>query len=216
MEPDDFILKLAKQLREPLPGEEIQYQMAPHYRQRGSFGTINEAEYRHSAVLALLCRRNADDWFLPLTLRASYNGPHSAQVSLPGGRYEEMDGNLANTALRECYEEIGLRENIEMLGRLTPLHIPVSRYIVHPFVAWHNGSQVTFTSHEREVKAILEAPLKVILEDACRATAKFETDGGVLVEAPCFNIEESRVWGATAMILNELKQLIRQACDLTI
>src|SRR5688500_510440 len=121
---DDLAIRVRQSLLDSLLGEQVQYRMAPHYRRKGSFSEINPAEYRHSAVIILMCRRRQGSWFIPLTLRSEYAGAHSAQVSLPGGKQDPCE-SLADTALRECYEEIGIRGHVELLGQLTPLHIPV-------------------------------------------------------------------------------------------
>lgn len=212
MAPPELVHKLLTRLKLPLPGESAQYQMAPHYRNKGSFSSIDPGDYRHSAVLVLLYQGQNNNWFFPLTLRAAYDGPHGGQVSLPGGRYEEMDGTLANTALRECYEEIGVNDHVEILGRLSNLHIPVSRYIVHPFLAWYSGENVHFRPHEREVQSVIESPVKVLLEESCIQQTRVGA-GSSGFQAPCFVLEGHPVWGATAMILSELKTVLKESLE---
>jgi 8-oxo-dGTP pyrophosphatase MutT (NUDIX family) len=163
--------------------------------------------------MILFCRRATGEWFVPLTLRAPYNGPHSAQISLPGGRFEPDDGNLANTALRECAEEIGLAGAIRIIGSLSPLHISVSRYVVYPFVGVYEGGQPTYRTQEREVSAVIEVPLEELLSETCRTAGIFESSFGE-VKAPCFVFGDQQVWGATAMILSELREVIKEAREL--
>jgi 8-oxo-dGTP pyrophosphatase MutT (NUDIX family) len=206
---DDLPALISARLNEPLPGEMAQYRMAPAYRSRGSFREIDTALYRLSAVIILLCRRQNGEWFIPLTLRREYVGAHSAQVSLPGGKKDEADKTLADTALRECYEEIGISGTINILGELSTLHIPVSKYIVHPFVAINTNAEINYRSHEREVDAIIEMPVKVLLEPATEQSGEIAIGNNQKTEAPFFLIQGHKVWGATAMILSELKRLLK-------
>src|SRR4051812_11091669 len=105
----DFINNLRSGLHNP-PGEEAQYRMAPRHRQRLEVETLKVEQFRPSAVLVLFCRNSSGTWYIPLIERMSYNGAHSAQISLPGGKREDADKTLQETALRECYEEIGIKE----------------------------------------------------------------------------------------------------------
>jgi 8-oxo-dGTP pyrophosphatase MutT (NUDIX family) len=207
---NDLPALLKSRLTKPLPGEMAQYLMAPRYRTRGSFRDIDVSSYRISAVMILLCARNEGQWFIPLTLRHDYEGVHSSQISLPGGKKEEGDSSLADTALRECYEEIGIQGTVEILGALSPLHIPVSRYIVHPFIGINAQHLITYQSHEREVKAIIELPLNVLLDKNTQQSGTITVGENRTIEAPYFFVEGHKVWGATAMILSELKGLLEE------
>ncbi len=201
--------KIRERLLAGLPGEQAQFQMAPHYRNRVSFSGAQLNGYRKSAVMILLCCRNNSDWFFPLTLRQQYAGVHSAQVSLPGGKADSCDLTLADTALRECYEEIGLRNNIEIAGELSPLHIPVSRFIVHPFIGINHVHDFSYQSHEREVKSIIETPLQLLVDDRTAQTGEIFLPDDQIVKTPYFLVEGHKVWGATAMILSELKAILK-------
>ena len=124
-----------RSLEGPLPGESAQLKMAPTYR--GSFPDQKEAI--RAAVLALLYPSGGVA-HLVFIKRNEYDGPHSAQVSFPGGAWEEGDDSLEQTAIRETREELGIQDDIEILGALTPLHIPVSNFLVYPFVGWMDDS----------------------------------------------------------------------------
>jgi 8-oxo-dGTP pyrophosphatase MutT (NUDIX family) len=203
-----FINKLKQKLKSDLPGEAAQYMMAPLQRKNTvEVGSLNE-RCRLSAVLLLVCEDNGK-LFLPLIQRQVYSGVHSAQVSLPGGKYDELDGSLENTALRECYEEIGIKENIELGGGLTKLYIPVSNFLVQPYVGFCFEDGPMLLPHEREVKRIIRLPLEDLLKEELVKNGVIENLLGNKLKAPYFEIEGLQVWGATAMILNEFKAVLK-------
>ncbi|HOU41226.1 MAG TPA: CoA pyrophosphatase [Promineifilum sp.] len=166
---------------------------------------------RLGAVLILLyC---ADDRLtLVLTQRPEYEGVHSGQVSCPGGRHEPPE-SLGATALRETYEEIGVPPaEVELLGELTPLYIMPSDFQVTPFVGRYVGpGRPRFVPDTREVAAILEVPLDLLLDPATRAEEEMELRGGLRLDVPFFRVNEGRVWGATAMMLSEFLARLRAA-----
>lgn len=208
---EQVINKLKAQLLKSLPGESVQYQMAPAGRAKYTPGQITNLNYKASAVMILFCRDKDGQWFLPLTQRFSYNGAHSGQISLPGGKAEKEDLSLKDTALRECFEEIGIQDELEVLGYLTALPIPVSGYLVHPFVGICKIQDPTLMPHEREVKNIIRLYLDDLLNDAIVKNGLIEVEAAnkFIIETPYFEIENNKIWGATAMILNELKEIIR-------
>jgi 8-oxo-dGTP pyrophosphatase MutT (NUDIX family) len=193
---------LRQAMAKGLPGISAQMRMAPG--NRPAVDPNNPSDYRMSAVCIALYEKNERICF-PLIQRREYAGHHSGQVSLPGGKFDEQDGSFAQTALRECGEEIGLRD-LEIIGALSPLHIPVSLFLVHPFVAVCKISSPKLTSHEREVQAILEIPVEMILDPSIRGRGEVIAGGRKLI-APWFELEGRKVWGATAMILSEFGEL---------
>lgn len=201
--------KLIKYIHEKinteLPGKTAQLIMSPSDRNtsNNSFPT-NSA--RNSSVLILLYPKNGDI-YIPFTLRPKYKGAHSGQISLPGGKVEETDLSLEHTALRETYEEIGIhRRSITTIGSLTPTYIPNSNFNVYPFIAYC-AEEPTFKPDNYEVDEIIEAPLNKILDQ--NSVKHFEKQiNGHHIRAPYFNINNHRIWGATAMIISELKQLL--------
>ena len=142
---------------------------------------------------------------LVLIKRNEYDGPHSAQVSLPGGAWEAGDGSLENTALRETREELGIDNDIEILGTLSELHIPVSNFLVLPFVGC-TGQAPVFIPDASEVQFVIEIPLKELLDPGNRGSDRFERHGSTVV-APFYRVGKEKVWGATAMMLSEFLQL---------
>lgn len=209
----DLPHKLMERLRKPLPGRPAQYSLAPLHRVQEELPQSVTQLYRESAVLVLLCRRQRGHWFIPLTLRAEYAGAHSAQVSLPGGKFDAADGNLERTALRECDEEIGLRTGIRVISPLTHLYIPVSRYMVQPFLAYSTSTDIEYRSHEREVKAMIELPVEHLIATDSVQEGEVMRHEGRSVLAPYILYDTHKIWGATAMILAEVRQLIREVAD---
>lgn len=200
--------KLRRVAGEALPGIEAQYRMAPLHRTRVEVQDLNANDYRPSAVMVVFCRDQKDRLFIPLTERASYNGAHSGQVSLPGGKSDPSDIDLEATARRECWEEIGLKD-VEVIGKLTPLFIPVSRFLVHPFIGVLPEKEPVMTHQEREVKRILRLYVDDLTSDRIIEEGTVEVLESLKIKTPWFNVNGYRVWGATAMILNELKELIK-------
>ena len=173
---EQLINKLKASLLKTLPGQAIQFQMAPFGR-TPNFDSAELSTYKSSAVMILFCQDKNGNYFLPLTQRFSYAGAHSGQISLPGGKFDAEDLSLQVTALRECYEEIGIRENVEVLGSITKLYIPVSSYMVLPFVGFCSVSEPTFVPQAREVKNILRLYLDDLVNDAIVKRGAVEVEG---------------------------------------
>lgn len=167
---------------------------------------LNSDGHKKSAVLLLICK-NENGLFIPLTERHVYKGAHSGQISLPGGKYEEIDESMEAAALRECNEEIGISSDIEILGALTPIYIPVSKFLVHPIVGFLNR-ETNYTINSNEVKQLIELPLKELLKPELVKETVVEPMAGLKLKTPYFDVQGKIVWGATAMILNEFKHLL--------
>ncbi len=201
------INKLKNELQNPLPGIQAQYEMAPVSRPRFDIENLSEGQYRPSAVMILFCLDNDGEYFIPLIERMAYNGTHSAQVSFPGGKYEAEDENLQNTAIRECFEEIGLKEEIEIIGKLTRLFIPVSGFLVEPYVGFCKIKDPIIIPQEREVKSVLKLSLSQLLDNSIIEEGVVQASE-YKIKTPYFLVEGNKVWGATAMMLNELKAVL--------
>ena len=205
---EQLINRLKIALTKSLPGQEAQYLMAPMHRERIELEKLETQHYKPSAVMILFCEDENGNLFIPLTERMTYDGVHSGQVSLPGGKFETRDGDLMHTAQRECYEEIGI-DAIEVIGKLTPLWIPVSGFLVHPFVGISKLKNPVMKNQEREVKMILKLSAQNLLNDEIVKQGTMTVMNTVNIKTPWFEIEGLKVWGATAMILSELKELIK-------
>ena len=190
-------------LRRPLPGPRAQITMAPQPR---PFRPPPGAEPRQAGVLLALYPVH-DTLHLVLTVRTSTLNYHSGQISLPGGGWEEEDGSLLETALREVQEEIGVAtDGLEMLGPLTPLYIPPSDNVIHPFVAYA-PHRPAFESDPIEVADLLEIPLPLLLDPATRREEDWTWRGAPL-HVPFYAVGGHKIWGATAIVLAEFLALL--------
>lgn len=201
-----FIDALQKRLEKPLPGEEAHRKMASSSRLRLT-AKPNERT-RRSAVLILFYPYQGAI-YLPLILRPQYDGVHAGQMAFPGGRMERTDENLIRTALREAQEEIGIRVNdVKVLGHLTEIFIPPSNFYVLPVVGTI-GHAPDFYPDPREVEAVVEVPLDVLLDETIVGDTQIDVRG-ITIDAPFYQIENQRVWGATAMMIAELLTIIAE------
>jgi 8-oxo-dGTP pyrophosphatase MutT (NUDIX family) len=205
-----FIHILRTRLAGPLPGREAQFKMAGLRRlQELGPNPAPPADARVACVLNLLYWHE-EDWRTILIQRTENpRDRHSGQVSFPGGRWEERDGELANVALRETEEEIGVpAQHIEILGRLTDLYIPVSNFLVHPFVGILHGAP-EFVPQPGEVEAVLTPALSVFQSQENRKRIDLTLQQGItLKDVPYFDVHGRIVWGATAMIMSEFLELV--------
>lgn len=204
---DEFIRTLVQKMEGGLPGYTAQFKMAPEGRAKTDFEKMEMHNAKLSAVL-LLFYPSSGIAHLPLIVRPQYNGAHGGQVALPGGKPEIQDASLEDTALRETYEEIGVApKDITVIGRLSKIYIPPSNYMVMPFVAF-SKSQPEFVPDPAEVNALLRIPVKDLLNESIIKNTIVTTSNGIKLNTPCFMIDNNVVWGATAMILSELKELM--------
>lgn len=187
----------------PLPGLDAQLRMAP--TPRVGWDPFKVPEGTHDGAALILIYPHNDTIHLPLTVRGSGLRNHTGQVSLPGGRVEDGE-SIEAAAVREAEEEIGVaRDSVQVLGRLTPLHIPVSRFLLHPVVGFVPARPV-FNRAEWEVARIIEPSLWQLRDPgSVKREVQTRTHGHqrVDVNVPFFDIESEKVWGATAMVLAE-------------
>jgi 8-oxo-dGTP pyrophosphatase MutT (NUDIX family) len=195
---------LAIRLREPLPGPGAQLLLAPRPRRNWQPGVYPE-DCRPGAALLLLYPVDGAVHLL-LTERDGDLPQHAGQVSLPGGEVEEGE-TIARAALREAREEVGLHSgSVTVLGCLTPLHIPVSGFILHPVVGVV-GERPDLAPQPGEVARVLEVPLAGIADPAKWCVEQRKLRSGTYT-IPCFDVREAKLWGATAMVLSEFFAVI--------
>lgn len=202
----DFIVLLGEELKKPLPGLSYQMKMSSQRRFRELFDFSKILSPRNSSVLVLLYE-SGDSIRLVLIKRPDYIGTHGGQISLPGGRHEKTDHDLEATALRETQEEIGVpTDKIKVIGKLTELFIPPSNYLVQPFVGYFEGVP-EFIPDPKEVERIIEISLNDLLDDNRVVMQKIKLPVGITFEAPGYDINGDIIWGATAMMLSEFKEI---------
>ncbi len=210
MDFQEFLRFVPKLIEAKLPAFDAHIKMAPLERLE-SLTNINfgDKKPKIAAVMMLFYPKN-NRTHLILIVRNSYEGVHSAQIAFPGGKYEFEDKNFAHTALRETHEEVGIHPNkIEIIKSFTELYIPPSNFMVHPFLGI-SKEELVFTPQPSEVANIIELPLSTFLNEAIVVDEKLSTSYADNISVPAFKIEEYIVWGATAMMLNELKEVLKE------
>lgn len=205
---DEVAAKLKERLNGPLPGIAAHGRMTSYKRPDAREAMRTVPNPRFGSVLIPIYVHN-DELHTSLMMRPKYNGVHSAQVSFPGGS-REGDETPELTALRESHEELGIfPDHVQILGKLTEVFIPPSRFLVTPFVGVLPQRPV-FRIDRHEVEQLIEVPLKTLFDDRIESEQEIELpqNRGVIF-APCFAIEEYVIWGATAMIISEFKILAK-------
>ncbi|MBK9255227.1 MAG: CoA pyrophosphatase [Saprospiraceae bacterium] len=206
-----FIDKLEKRLNEPLPGELAQDIMAPahHYLYREI-----PPDYKTASVLALLLPKNKE-WHLALIERNADDphDKHAGQLSLPGGKLDEIDYTLEDCAIRETYEEIGVEpSSIGILGALSPLYVFVSNFMVYPFVGFTTDTP-KYSLQKSEVSDLIEIPLSFLTNTGNKSKTDIIIREQKLTNVPYYKVKNKILWGATAMILSEFEYLLSELED---
>lgn len=195
----------------PLPGEASHYKMAPKER---LLELLKEGRLpknpRKAAVMALFYPDANNGTKLLCILRKTYKGVHSNQVAFPGGKVEEEDVDLKDTALRETHEEVGVPPvEVKVIRELSKVYIPPSNFEVQPYIGLYENPK-PFIIQESEVASILEISLTDFIEEANVTTKKMTTSYAVDIDVPAFELNDYVVWGATAMMMSEIKTLLKQ------
>jgi len=205
---DQLLEEIQHNLNENLPGEWAQNLMMPEGRINSAAPNIKPVP---SAVLIVFFEDNKEIFF-PIIRRPVYEGLHSGQMGFPGGKFENSDTTLIYTALRETEEEIGVNINdIVVLGTLSTLYIPVTNMHVTPVVGYLK-SKPNYILDAHEVDTLFNVNIRDILTKSKKANEVWNIRG-LEVDVPFYHIQEQKIWGATAMILSELEQMLTK-CNL--
>ena len=194
-----------------MPGETSHYKMAPIERLKElTKQSLKKNKAKRASVMVLFYPNKAGETHLALILRKTYKGVHSAQVGFPGGRQEVSDLSSKHTALRETQEEIGvLQEDIRVLKKLTKIYIPPSNFFVEPFIGICEKTP-QFILQQTEVEALIEVKISDLLDDGIYCTRRLSTSYATDIEVPAYILNTHVVWGATAMMLSEVRELLKQ------
>ena len=210
-----FVMNLTKQelkhkLTGPLKGMNSHLKMAPKHR---ISDYMNEQKMvvnaQKSAVMILFFQE--DNVLKMIVIRRSvYVGIHSGQIAFPGGRYEEEDGDVRVTALREIEEEIGIsEEKIEIIGRLSDIYVPPSNFLISVFVG-HLAEKPQYKIDEREVDEVIEIPFSDFFKPYVIKQKDFYVNSIKAVSnAPYFDVTNAEIWGASAMVICELLDILK-------
>ncbi|MBC8045579.1 MAG: CoA pyrophosphatase [Fimbriimonadaceae bacterium] len=204
---EEFVNKLNYRIQQGLPGISAQQKMAPAIREIKPYEENEYPDAKKASVL-ILFYPHADDIYTVLMKRPDYDGVHSGQVSFPGGKVETTDKDPAYTALRETEEEVGIKmDAIQLMGKLSNIYIPPSNFFVFPYLGYLNY-RPQFIPDKNEVAAIVETPIKIILDDSIKGMQEIIRED-IKFNAPYYLIQNQKVWGATAIIMSELEILLK-------
>ena len=201
-----LINQVTKSLANPLPG----HGSHPTQKKMNTNGALTlsnkKSILKPAAVLIVLFPKERSLHFF-LTKRTDNVEHHKSQISLPGGA-KETGESIQDTALRETTEELGVQlVSDAIIGKLTPFSIPISGYHVHPFIAWCDFIPIV-KPDPAEVEKVFSLDLNSLQDNSIYHTEKRQYNG-TIYNAPYFQFPEGKVWGATAMILSELKYILR-------
>lgn len=205
---DQFIKQLKQSLKEELPGLKSQMKMVPGIRQKEMESKKWSDDAKKAAVLICFYPLSCGNIHLALIRRNEYDGVHSGQISFPGGKVESQDRDIVHTALREAEEEINIQQDeVEVLGELSQVYIPPSNFIVQPVIGCQNIPPKLIPDPD-EVSEILSISLNEILDPENRQIKNIVHREYSIIDVPCFYIRGHIIWGATAMMLSEVVDLI--------
>lgn len=198
---------LAERIQKELPGFTAQVKMTRHLHRP----PISDApdNVKLSSVLLLLHYQNNSPHILFIK-RTEDNGPHSGQMAFPGGKKEKDDVSLLHTAIREATEEIHINpSSIQIIGEMTPLYVPVSNFLIHPYIAWDNEIDY-WESSPYEVQSIHSYPLDLVFNSKKETSIHLPIFQQTIKTLAYVMPDNNVIWGATAMILAELEEMYNE------
>lgn len=198
---------LIEKLNQELPGKAAHIEAAPY--RRVDFEKHELLDARESGVLILFYIKESAP-HIALMQRPTYDGKHSGQVSFPGGKREDSDTDITHTALREANEEVGvIIDDIDVIGQLSEVYIPVSNFHVSPIVGVINYTP-DFIIDNYEVEELIELRLSDLTEVEELTLTKITLANKTILKTPSFSFNDKIIWGATALMLNELRWMLRE------
>lgn len=213
MDFSDFLRLIPKIESAFLPGEDSHAKMSPPERcEIMKTLDLKAKNPKEAAVMMLFYPRN-EKTNLILIIRNAYPGVHSSQIAFPGGKIEKSDASFRETALRETEEEVGISPNqITVVRQFSQVYIPPSNFLVHPFLGY-SCEELIFKPDPNEVAGLIEMPLDHFLDDVNMHSQMMATSYSNSIDVPVFTINEHRVWGATAMMMGELKDVLKSVME---
>ncbi len=197
-----FIARLTKKMNGKLPGRTSQEKMMvkPRYKS-------HEKKTSFPAAVLILLYPIKNKWHFFLTKRTNIVEHHKGQISLPGGMLEKGESRK-EAAVRETFEELGIQsKDINIIGPLTPLYVPISNFEIFPFVGWMK-SIPELSIQPKEVSKVFSASIFSLMDPQTKKV-KNSTLLGQKVKIPFFNLKNEVVWGATSMIISEFKTVLK-------
>lgn len=207
---DELTARLSERMTSPLPGLAAQLKMASGLRAKAAASF--DMDVKNAKVGAVLIALYPDNGVIRTVLmkRPDYNGTHSGQISFPGGKVEEKDSDIIQTALREAEEEVNIKpDEVRVIGQLTQLYIPPSNFLVHPVLGILSKPPLLIPD-QHEVESIHVPELSYLLRDDIIEEKDIILSSGFRMRTPYFEVDGHTVWGATAMIIAELKDMLKE------
>ena len=202
--PEEVYQLLRPRMLEELPGHAAHVRMAPFHRRDTSVHSVYDKDCRQAGVLALLDLSSTPS--IVLTQRTNGLNNHGGQISFPGGSCELGETHI-QAAMRETCEEVGAAPSSYVLaGALTPLYIPPSNFCVHPYLGIVINA-VAWTRDETEVESIIHAPV-ASMTDTSNVRETIMSIRKMNVKVPLYQVGSHEVWGATAMMLSEILDIL--------
>lgn len=206
---EDF---LSVRLSQPLPGSVAHLPMRPKLVNGSDLRIKHSKEPRKGGVLILLYEEQGMVKF-PLIQRPEYEGVHSGQIALPGGKHEDADSDVIQTAIREAHEEVGVvQTDVKVLGTLSEFFVEVSNFMVTPVIA-SISYKPAFVPEATEVSEIITPSIMALIDEPTMKEKVISVRSGIDLLCKYYDLEQKVVWGATATMLNELVVLLREFRD---
>jgi len=204
-----FIKSIKEEIQNNLPGEKSHIPMSPYKRVSPSYARLKTENPIYSAVAIHIYRSKQGDLEILLIERTQNMSSHKGQIAFPGGKVDKSDHDYFYTAKRESFEELGIKINEGIyLGKLSPVFIPISNFDVHPYVIFHKKPPKIF-SNKIEVANCFSIKIKNLLNPSSIQKFNYKNEQGITIKnIPCFHINKKTIWGATALIANELRDVV--------